>query len=40
VRVGVVTITNNGPNYGNQLQNYAVLKFLESIGVNSCETLL
>lgn len=39
MRVGVVTITNNGPNYGNQLQNYAVLKFLESIGVNSCETL-
>jgi len=39
VRIGIVTITNNGPNYGNQLQNFAVLKFLEEIGISNSETL-
>ena len=39
MRIGIVTITNNGPNYGNQLQNFAVLKFLEEIGISNSETL-
>ena len=30
--IGVVTITNNGPNYGNSLQNYAVITVLKKMG--------
>ena len=32
MKIGIVTITNNGYNYGNQLQNYAVKKIYESLG--------
>ena len=32
MKVGIMTITNDKPNYGNRLQNYAVQKVLESIG--------
>lgn len=34
-KVAVVTITNGPYNYGNQLQNYAVLKVLDKIGVHA-----
>ncbi|MDD5889894.1 MAG: polysaccharide pyruvyl transferase family protein [Ruminococcus sp.] len=39
MRVGIVTITNNGMNYGNQLQNYAVVKCLNNVGVENVDTL-
>lgn len=39
MKVGVVTITNNGLNYGNQLQNYAVIKCLHNLGIENVETL-
>lgn len=32
MKIGIVTITNNGCNYGNQLQNYAVKKIYEKMG--------
>jgi len=32
MKVGIMTITNDKPNYGNRLQNYAVQRVLESIG--------
>lgn len=38
MKVGVVTITNGPCNYGNQLQNYAVLKTFEKMGIDA-ETL-
>lgn len=34
-----MTITNNGSNYGNQLQNYAVIKCLQNLGIEHVETL-
>lgn len=39
MRVGIITITNNGMNYGNQLQNYAVIKCLNNIGIEKVDTL-
>lgn len=39
MKVGIVTITNNGSNYGNQLQNYAVIKCLQKVGIKQVETL-
>ena len=32
MKIGIMTITNDKPNYGNRLQNYAVQRVLESIG--------
>lgn len=32
MKIGIVTITNNGYNYGNQLQNYAVKRIYEKLG--------
>lgn len=32
MKIGIVTITNNGYNYGNQLQNYAVKRIYEELG--------
>ena len=31
-KIGIVTITNNGSNYGNALQNYAVKRVFEKLG--------
>lgn len=39
MKIGIVTITNNGVNYGNQLQNYAVKRILENIGIDTINTL-
>lgn len=34
-KIGIVTITNNGSNYGNALQNYAVKRVYENLGHNA-----
>lgn len=34
MKIGIVTITNNGFNYGNSLQNYAVCKVYEKMNCN------
>ena len=36
VKVGIVTIVSNKPNFGNKLQNYATILLLRELGANVC----